>query len=176
MAWQRMWVLAWVVSGCCVGGSMGAVRAVWAVEGCGVSSTDEHPPAHLPVCLSACLSACLLPVCLPTYLGTLVSPTDRDTVHNGYHGTVVPVRTHETRGTNRQPIRAIVSFSTAVQGILQHSRAPSHSQRKSKAKDRGDRSTGQWIASMVIISCRRAQQCPPILSSPRLETDDICAT
>lgn len=59
MAWQRMWVLAWVVSGCCVGGSMGAVRAVWAVEGCGVSSTDEHPPAHLPVCLSC------LPVCLP---------------------------------------------------------------------------------------------------------------
>lgn len=37
---------------------MGAVRAVWAVEGCGVSSTDEHPPAspHLPVCVPACLS------------------------------------------------------------------------------------------------------------------------
>lgn len=173
MAWQRMWVLAWVVSGCCVGGSMGAVRAVWAVEGCGVSSTDEHPPAT-PA--SVCLPPASLSTHQPTYLGTLVSPTDRDTVHYDYHGTVVPVRTHETRGTNRQPIRAIVSFSTAVQGILQHSRAPSHSQRKSKAKDRGNRSTGQWIASVVIISCRRAQQCPPILSSPRLETDDICAT
>lgn len=66
MAWQRMWVLAWVVSGCCVGGSMGAVRAVWAVEGCGVSSTDEHPPAHLP------LSACLPASCQSVYPPTLV--------------------------------------------------------------------------------------------------------
>lgn len=49
-----------------VGGSMGAVRAVWAVEGCGVSSTDEHPPAHLPVCLSVYLPASCQSVYPPT--------------------------------------------------------------------------------------------------------------
>lgn len=50
---------------------MGAVRCGlcglgWAVEGCGVSSTDEHPPCNLPACLSG--------------------PTDRETAHHRYHG------------------------------------------------------------------------------------------
>lgn len=52
MEWMRMWVLAWVVSGCCVGAKAWVPCGLWVVEGCGVWSTDEHPPA---VCLPACL-------------------------------------------------------------------------------------------------------------------------
>lgn len=86
MEWVRMWVLAWVVSGWCVDVSMGAVRAVWAVEGCGVSSTDEHPP---PPAL-----ACLLPACACLVWS---GPTDV---------AVVPVRTHEPSFTTVNPSSA----------------------------------------------------------------------
>lgn len=86
------WVLCGWQHGCgagCVGGG-----GVWGFE-------HRRTPTRTPA--SVCLSACLLPVCIPTCLGTLVSPTDRDTVHYDYHGTVVPVRTHETRGTAVNP-------------------------------------------------------------------------
>lgn len=117
MEWQRMWVLAWVVSGCYVGGSMGAVRAVWAVEGCGVSSTDEHPPAACLVYLN---------------LGTLVVPqtvmlsTTTTTVQSCLSGLTRP-------GAQPSTHRQLLSRGSRM---LHHSRAPYLSGRKSKRRRR----------------------------------------
>lgn len=89
----------WVLCGCNKHG-VGAARAVWAVEGCGVSSTDEHPPA--PACLPA-----YLPLCLSVSQHVWSGPTDRDTVHHDYHCTVVPVRTQDSRDQDPRGTTAI---------------------------------------------------------------------
>lgn len=168
------WVLCGWQHGCgagCVGGG-----GVWGFEH---RRTRTRTPARLSLCLPACLPCQSVPVCLHPDLGTLVSPTDRDTVHYGYHGTVVPVRTHETRGTTVNPF--VPSRLSASQPRCQKSCSilelpPIANAKAKKRTEATDPQDGGSLPSMVIISCRRTQQCPPILSSPRLETDDICAT
>lgn len=161
MAWAWMWVLAWVVSGCCVGGSMGAVRAMragWAVEGCGVPSTDEHPPATSGACL---------PVRLPVWSGpaahdTLILSTMTTTVQSCLSGLTSP------------------GAQTSIQLSASQPRHSEHPIAKAKAKDRGEqihRTVDRCRGHHLAAGCRKLNIVhQSILSSPPRETDDICAT
>lgn len=138
----------WVLCGCKHG--CGAVRAV---GGGGVWGLEHR---RTPTCLPAWL----VPQAVILY-----------TIH--YHGTVVPVRTRDHRTPGAQPSSIKLSPASKPQSctVLRHLEA-----HIAKAQDGGDRSTGQWIASLAIILLQETRQYPPIPSSPPLATDDICTT
>lgn len=113
----RMWVSAWVVSGCCVGVNMGAVRAVGGGGGAGLrAQTSTHP------------------VCLPAWSRrrSYCTLTMTTTVQSCLSGLGTGRQGHNHR------LPSIASFQAA---ILQHPEAPI-----ARAQDGGDRSTGPWVA------------------------------